>query len=684
MNDAGNYQALKARVRRELDKPQVRHNFRQAMDGIRARRAEQFAEPGCFEALREQARGIRQQALDELPELLHQLEQQLEGNGIRVHHAADAAEANALILDLLQQAGARSVIKGKSMVSEETALNQALGDAGIEVIESDLGEYIIQLAHEPPSHIVAPAIHKNRREVAELFRDHHPELEYTEDIDRLTGNARQVLRERFARADAGISGVNFAVAETGTLVLVENEGNGRLSTTAPPLHIAITGIEKVIERLDQIPPLLEILTKSATGQPITTYVNFINRPRQPDELDGPREVHLVLLDNGRSRIREDPALAETLRCIRCGACINHCPVYVQVGGHAYGSVYPGPIGSVLEPQRLGLTEMGSLTSACTLCGACGDICPVQIPLPELINRLRAEAVEPGHDARVPGAGALRKPTEAVAWQLWKTLYAQPGLYRGFTWLATRLRRLAPSRLGPWTRYRTAPKPAARTLHELAKRQGIPAQARPSPRHELPARHKPDTDQPVTRQDLCGDQEACIDRFITRQQAVRGEVHRLRDRNWLNWLAQELPRRNVNTLLHGCGAIGHRLREHLSDSLALRAYDQPVEAWKDALFHHVDAAITGCLGAVAETGSLILWPDREEPRLMSLVPPLHIVLLEADAIHPSLSDAMAAQHWAEGIPTNALLISGPSKTADIEQTLAYGIHGPKALVTLILG
>ncbi|RMG34369.1 MAG: iron-sulfur cluster-binding protein, partial [Gammaproteobacteria bacterium] len=544
MKDPGHYQALKARVRRELDKPQVRRNFRQAMDGIRARRAEQFAEPGYFEALRERARAIRQKALDRLPELLDRLERQLERNGIRVHHAADAAEANALILDLLRRAGARSVIKGKSMVSEETALNEALDDAGIQVIESDLGEYIIQLAHEPPSHIVAPAIHKNRREVAELFREHHPELEYTEDIDRLTGNARQVLRERFACADAGISGVNFAVAETGTLVLVENEGNGRLSTTAPPLHIAITGIEKVVESLDEIPPLLEILTKSATGQPITTYVNFISRPRQPDELDGPREVHLVLLDNGRSRIREDEALAETLRCIRCGACINHCPVYVQVGGHAYGSVYPGPIGSVLEPQRLGLTEMGSLTSACTLCGACGDVCPVGIPLPELINRLRAEAVEPDHVTHVPDAGALRRPGEALVWQLWKTLYGHPGLYRGFTWLATRLSGLTPSRLGPWTRYRSVPRPAARTLHELARAEGIPARARKSDPAKLPAHRGVDDPIPQVQRRTCGNREECIDRFIARQQAVRGEVHRLHDGDWLDWLAKELPRRGV--------------------------------------------------------------------------------------------------------------------------------------------
>jgi len=471
--DPGGYRALHERIHDALGKPQVRDNFRRAMDGIRAHRAAQFPDPAYLADLRARAHAIRQHSLDALPELLEHLEQKLTENGIRVHWAEDAAQANAIILELLRTAGAHSVIKGKSMVSEEIELNAALEKAGIEVVESDLGEYIIQLAHEPPSHIVAPAIHKNRRDVAELFERFHPELPYTEDIDRLTGNARQVLREKFANADAGISGVNFAVAETGTLCLVENEGNGRLSTTLPPLHIAVTGIEKVIERLDDLPPLLEALTKSATGQPITTYVNLISRPRQDDELDGPEAVHLVMLDNGRSRIREHEELADTLRCIRCGACINHCPVYVQVGGHAYGSVYPGPIGSVLEPQRLGLEQAGSLASACSLCGACGEVCPVEIPLPALINRLRAEAVQSGpEDAPLPGRGRLRRPGEAIAWRLWRWLYTSPRAYRGFLWFATRLRALTPARLGPWTRYRSAPRPAARSLSELARREGF--------------------------------------------------------------------------------------------------------------------------------------------------------------------------------------------------------------------
>jgi L-lactate dehydrogenase complex protein LldF len=470
----GQVEAFSQRIDEALHNAQLRRNFRVALDGIMARRAGQFPDETALQALRDQARAVRAHALVNQPELLEQLEARLIENGIVVHWAEDTVQANGIIAEILAAAGAKTVVKGKSMVSEETGLNDFLGERGVEVIESDLGEYIIQLAGEPPSHIVAPAIHKNRREVAELFRHFHPEIPYTEDIDELTRTARQVLRDRFANADAGISGVNFAVAETGTLCLVENEGNGRLSTTAPRLHIAITGIEKVVERLTDVPPLLEILTKSATGQPITTYFNMISGPRQPGELDGPEAVHLVLLDNGRSRIRVDDELLDTLRCIRCGACINHCPVYVQLGGHAYGSVYPGPIGLALEPQRIGLDKAGALTAACTMCGACGEVCPVRIPLPRLINRLRAEAVDGWGAGRthLPGHGSLRRPAESRVWALWRRVHAHPRLYRLLTAAATRLRWLTPRRLGGWSRYRSVPRPAPRSLHELARRQGF--------------------------------------------------------------------------------------------------------------------------------------------------------------------------------------------------------------------
>ncbi len=461
-----------ARIDTALNNKQGRENFRTAMDGFMAKRAAQFQDTEALSRLRDLGQSVRSNSLRKLPQLLERLEQRLMANGIAVHWAETPDQANQLIQEILTARGAKTVVKGKSMVTEEIELNHHLEQHGFEVLESDLGEYIIQLAGETPSHIVVPAVHKNRREIANLFADHFSEVEYTEDVDALTQIARGILREKFEQADAGISGVNFAVAETGTLCLVENEGNGRMCTTVPPLHIAVTGIEKVVEKLSDLPPLLTLLPRSATGQPITTYVNMISSPRKADEKDGPQEVHLVLLDNGRSRIRVDDELLDTLRCIRCGACINHCPVYVRVGGHAYGTTYPGPIGSVLEPQRLGIENAGSLASACSLCGACGEVCPVRIPLPRLINRIRAEAVKlPDQLNTVRGSGALRKKFEAFTWTLWQHLYGRHRVYRGFAWLATRFRALLPNRLAPWTDYRTPPKLASRSLHELATREG---------------------------------------------------------------------------------------------------------------------------------------------------------------------------------------------------------------------
>ena len=465
--------AFQSRIDKALNNEAVQENFRSAMSMLMEKRSAQFSDNEELQQKRHRAQSIRAHALRNLPQLLEQLEQKLIENGIQVHWAVDGDEANQIIHSLLRNAGAQKVVKGKSMVSEEIDLNHYLEQRGFEVLESDLGEFIIQLAHETPSHIVMPAIHKTKKEIAELFQQHFPELPYSEDVDEMTQQARQILRDRFAQADAGISGVNFMVAETGTLCLVENEGNGRMTTTVPPLHIAVTGIEKVVEKLEDVPPLLDLLTKSATGQPITTYFNMITHPRQWGEKDGPEAVHLVLIDNGRSRIRRDEELLDTLRCIRCGSCINHCPVYVQLGGHAYGTVYPGPIGTALEPMRLGLDQIGVLTSACSLCGACGQVCPVQIPLPKLINRLRAESVaHQQQNSAVKGGGSLRKRAEVWSWRGWRWLYSSGFRIRLFRWATTRLRRLTPSQMGGWSRYRTVLKPAPRSLAALMAARGV--------------------------------------------------------------------------------------------------------------------------------------------------------------------------------------------------------------------
>jgi L-lactate dehydrogenase complex protein LldF len=332
-----------------------------------------------------------------------------------------------------------------------------------------MGEYIVQLAGEKPSHIIMPAIHKTKEEIARLFADKVPGVDYTDNVDALIQIGRRVLREKFLAADIGLSGVNFAVAETGTLCLVENEGNGRLSTTAPPVHIAITGIEKIVEKLEHVPPLLSLLTRSATGQNISTYFNMISGPRKPGEKDGPTEVHLVLLDNGRSQAYADEQLRKTLQCIRCGACMNHCPVYTRIGGHAYGTTYPGPIGKIISPHMLGLEATRTMATASSLCGACGEVCPVRIPIPDLLMRLREESFSAPHaNPAMRGQGAGYSATITAVWKAWAAVYRSPGLYRAATWLGSRFGRLAPRRQGAWTTVREPLQPAPKRLRDLLR------------------------------------------------------------------------------------------------------------------------------------------------------------------------------------------------------------------------
>ncbi|MBD3898426.1 iron-sulfur cluster-binding protein [Halomonas sp. ML-15] len=459
-------QAFHRQAHDALGNPQIRDNFRRAMDGLMSKRRDVFSD-WDLETLRELGANIRQRALAKLPDLLEQLEANCEANGIRVHWATDGDEACRIIRDICESHDARAVIKGKSMVSEEMHLNAHLEKAGIEALESDLGEYLVQLNQQTPSHIIMPAIHLNTDEISEIMHT-NTGTERTRDVDYMTAAARQQLRERFMAADVGVSGVNFAVAETGTLCLVENEGNGRMTTTVPPVHIAVTGIEKVVEQLRDVPPLYALLTRSATGQHVTTYFNMISGPRKANEHDGPREVHLVLVDNGRTSIYQDDELLDTLRCIRCGACMNHCPVYTRVGGHTYGTTYPGPIGSILMPHMLGLEATKDLPTASSLCGACGEVCPVKIPIPDLLVRLRKESVGQGR-GNVQGAGVKRSSKEMAAWKSFQWLATHPAAWRRSTALAGKLQKWLPSSIGPWTDHRSAPKPARASLHALVKR-----------------------------------------------------------------------------------------------------------------------------------------------------------------------------------------------------------------------
>jgi L-lactate dehydrogenase complex protein LldF len=411
--------------------------------------------------LRDHAKHIKEHTLAHLDRYLEQLEAAVERRGGKVHWARTAEEARQIVLAIARQAHCRRAVKSKSMTSEEIHLNHALEQAGIEVTETDFGEFIIQLAGERPSHLVAPAVHHTRESVARVLSRHLGEA-LPDDAPALALTGRRILRERFRRADLGITGANFAVAETGTIVLVTNEGNGRLTTTCPRVQIALVGMEKVIPRLADLPVFLKLLARAATGQMLSVYTTLLTGPRRPGEMDGPEEFHLVLLDNGRSRILASP-FRESLQCIRCGACLNACPVYRRIGGHAYGGVYSGPIGSILTPLYDSVQDHADLPHASSLCGACQAACPVRINIPRMLIGLR----ELQHHAR-------SNRWETIAYRLWREVLRRPWLYRlALAGARTVLRPLArdgwldrlPGPGAAWTGVRDFPAPAAQSFRE---------------------------------------------------------------------------------------------------------------------------------------------------------------------------------------------------------------------------
>ncbi len=360
--------------------------------GFAANRERALAEVPDVDQLRDHLKAIRSATMARLAEHLETFERNAQAAGTHVHWAKDGAEACAIILDIAKRNNVELIAKGKSMATEEVHLNTALEAEGIEVVETDLGEYIIQLAKEPPSHIIAPAIHKTKEQVAELMSEQAGRPLPADDIEGLTAVARQLLREKFLSAGMGITGGNIGIAETGSLVLVENEGNGRMVTAVPRIHVALMGIEKIAPTWDDAAVWLSLLARSAIGQPLSVYTNIITGPRKEADADGPEEVHIVLMDNGRSA-QVGTKYEEVLQCLRCGACLNVCPVYRKAGGHAYGSPYSGPIGAVITPLLMGLEEYEALPHASTLCGACLEVCPVRIDLPRMLLELRADEVE---------------------------------------------------------------------------------------------------------------------------------------------------------------------------------------------------------------------------------------------------------------------------------------------------
>ena len=468
--------AFKENVHHAIKDEQLQEALAHVRDNFTKKRADARKNLPEFDSLRDNARAIKDHTLAHLDYYLEYYEQKVIESGGKVHWAMDAAQARGIVLDICRKHNARTVTKGKSMISEEIGLNDFLSANEIEPVETDLGEYIIQLRGENPSHIIAPAVHLNMDQVREEFRAAHTHLDPDRELsepESLLKEARQILRGKFLAADIGITGANFLVAETGSSVIVTNEGNGDLTQILPRVHVALASIEKIVPTLEDMAQIARVLARSATGQEMSVYTTLSTGPKRAADEDGPEEYHVILLDNGRSKML-GTEFSEMLRCIRCGACMNHCPVYQAIGGHAYGWVYPGPMGAVLTPTFIGVDKAGHLPNASTLCGRCEAVCPMHIPLPKMMRSWREREFE----------RHLLPASHRHSLALWAWLAKRPNVYRKFTTIAARILAI---RGGPnkrigwlpmargWTKHRTLPAPEGATFmaqYQKARSNGI--------------------------------------------------------------------------------------------------------------------------------------------------------------------------------------------------------------------
>lgn len=603
---------------------------------------------------RQRAHSVRADVIDHLDKYLAQFIAKNEKNGVIVHRAKNAAEAIQITLNVARQTSARLIAKSKSMISEEIELNHALEAQGIKVIETDLGEYIVQLRHERPSHIITPAAHLRKEQVAQLFHEKLG-IPYTEDIPALTAAARKIMREVFLTADIGISGVNFGVAETGSLCIVSNEGNARMVATIPPVHIALMGMERIVPNLDDLSLLISLLARSATGQKISVYTQILNKPLTN------QQRHLIILDNGRSRVRNSP-LKESLLCIRCGACLNACPVFRELGGHAYiGSdlsiaPYPGPIGSVISPGLLG-ENFVQLAQASSLCGACKEVCPVDIDLPKLLTRVRA-GQSPTTDNRPQTVGAGLSFSTKIFLQIYTRLATHPKLYAASQKFAA----LTSSLLAPFSQWirlpaftgwgysKDLPRFAAKSFR--ARFVSIPAEKIEKKITSNIISGPPAPDVPIP--------DSLIQQFTQELILVGGHVSLTRKPT--QEIIEFLKTRNINKIHLDPNTLDeHLLREARIDFT--KEFDPQILV-----------GVTNAICGLADTGSVLIADGEGSPLHASLLPEIHIAVLKSSDILSSLSDAMPLLKNSSA----AVFITGPSRTADIEMTLTIGVHGPKEI------
>jgi len=634
-----------------------------------ARRTVYQSLPEDLQAMRQKAHAVRAKVIANLDRYLEEFIANAQRNSFIVHRAKTAAEAVQIVLQIARDHQAKRIAKSKSMVSEEIELNPALQQAGLEVIETDLGEYIVQLRQEHPAHIITPAVHLTRQQVGELFHEKLA-IPLTDDVPSLTATARRVLREIFLTADIGLSGVNFGVAENGLICLVTNEGNGRMVTTLPPVHIALMGIERLVPNLDDLALMLYLLPRSATGQKLTVYTSLIRAPGSDGE--GSRERHLVLLDNGRLALKDSP-LQEALYCIRCGACFNACPVFREIGGHGYigatgrHTPYGGPIGSILSPALFGTSEFGHLARASSLCGACREACPVDIDLPKLLLRVRAGQLhaEPQNQHARSNAPWYLK----LGIRIFAIIATSPSLFA----LAQQIAGLTGRLFSPNDTWLSLP---AFTGWGYSKDFPKPA---PKPFRTVWAENQPLASPAIYSGESQVEQPSCPGLSSSPFSLVE-------------WFAKELEALGGKFVLCTTADVGQKVLAFLQQHQITRLQTWHQRYLPAGLLEYLEqngidltfqadplsvAGLTGADCAIAESGTLVLPGDPERPLTASLLPEIHLAILHSKDILPRLPEALKRQETARAPVT--VLISGPSRTADIEMTLTIGVHGPKEVV-----